>query len=250
MKLKNYLAIAIILSFVHGVANADIIKTINFESETIGVLPSTSSTDTSKVKGINFGDPLIKANGTNKYLEFDQSNNDRSIQNQLYDQIQVGTYAYEPVARFTFDMFLGTTDATAVLFFDNPTIQRFDFMGNGTIKAHNVDPSSSSVYDNIFDVSSYDFTEWHNYIFDINYDTDLVDVYIDNALAFSSTIFSQSGGTNSVRLSTVSNTSFGVDNLLLETNPAALQTSVPEASSIYLLAFGLIGLFGAARRKV
>lgn len=29
-----------------------------------------------------------------------------------------------------------------------------------------------------------------------------------------------------------------------------LPTSVPEASSMYLLAFGLLGLFGAARRKV
>ena len=28
------------------------------------------------------------------------------------------------------------------------------------------------------------------------------------------------------------------------------QTSVPEASSLYLLAFGLLGLFGASRRKV
>ena len=256
---KKYLAAIISLSFIHVEANADIIQSIDFESETIGVLPSTSSTDTGKVKNINFGDPLIQGGAANKYLEFDQSNNDRTIQNQLYDQVQVGTYAYEPAVRFTFDMFLGAPDARAVLFFDNPTIQRFDFMGNGTITARNIDPSSrlpgspvtyANTYINTFDVSSYDFTEWHNYIFDINYDTELVDVYIDNTFAFSSTIFSQSGGTNSVRLTTASNTSFGVDNLLLETNPSALQTSVPEASSIYLLAFGLLGLFGRVRRNI
>ena len=259
MELKHYLITTTFLCLVNSLASAAVVKSIDFESETIGAAPSTSTTDTDKITNINFGDPVIQAEGTNNYLEFDQSNNDRTIQSQLYDQVRVGTYAYQPSVRFTFDMFLGDPGATAVLHFDNPTIQRFDFFGNGTISAYNVDPASqdpgppitySNIYTNTFDVSTYNFTEWHNYIFDIDYGAELVDVYIDETLAFSASIFSQAEGTNSVRFTTVSNTRFGVDNLLLETDPGPLQFSIPEASSIYLFGLGVLGLFGVARRKV
>lgn len=255
MNLKNYLITTTFLFLLNSIANAAVIKSIDFEGETVGAAPTTSTSNTGKINNINFGDPVIQANGSNQYLEFNQSNNDRTIQNQLYDQVRVGTYAYESSVRLSFDMFLGDSSATAVLFFDNPIIQRFDFMGNGTIKAHNIDPSSrlpgipvtySNIFNNTYDVSTYDFTQWHNYIFDIDYSSELVNVSIDNTFAFSASIFSQSAGTNSVRFTTVSNTSFGVDNILLETKPS----SIPEASSVYLLAFGLLGLFGVARRKV
>lgn len=254
MTLKHYLITTTFLCLVNSLASAAVVKSIDFESETIGALPSTSTTDSSKITNINFGNPLIDGDAANKYLMFDQSDL------ATYDQIRVGTYASQPSVRFTFDMFLGDPDATARLFFDNPTIQRFDFFGNGTISAYNVDPASkdpgppitySNIYSNTFDVSSYDFTQWHNYIFDIDYGAELVDVYIDETLAFSASIFSQTAGTNSVRFTTAASTGkFGVDNLLLETDPAPLQFSVPEASSIYLLAFGLLGLFGVVRRKV
>lgn len=259
--LRKHIAIVVFLSFIHGTASAAIIKSIDFESGTIGAAPSTSSTDPSKINNINFGDPLIAGDSSNQYLKFDPSNNDRTIRTQLYDQVQVGTYAYESSVRFSFDMFLGSAssnNSSAVLFFDNPTIQRFDFFSSGSIKAYNVDPSSrlsgspvtySNIYSNTFDVSSYDLTGWTNYIFDINYATELADVYINNNLAFSSSIFSQSTGTNSIRFSTGS--LYGVDNLLLETNPGALPnpSAVPEVSSLYLFAFGLLGLFGAVQRK-
>jgi len=250
--IKNYLVLGIFLSFINVEVNAAVIKSIDFESETIGTLPSTSSTDTSKINNINFGDPLIAGDSANKYLEFDPS--------QGYDQVQVGTYAYEPSVRFSYDMFLAD-NSVAVLFFDNPTIQRFEFT-NGSIKAYNVDPSSrlpgtpvtySNTYINTFDISSYDLTQWTNFIFDIDYATELVDVYINNTMAFSASIFSQQSGTNSVRFQAYTNQGvYGVDNLLLETNPGALlgSNSVPESTSIYLLASGLLGLFGVARRKV
>lgn len=237
MKVKNYLVTTTFLFFVNSLANAAVIKSIDFESETVGALPTTSTSDPSRINNINFGDPLIRADGSNQYLEFNPD--------QGYDQIQVGRYAYESSVRFSFDMFLARS-SVAVLYFDNPTIQRFDF-SNGSITAHNVAPGGGTTYNNTFDVSAYDFTQWTNFVFDINYAAELVDVYINSNLAFTSTIFSQTAGTNSVRFQGFTNQGiFGVDNILLETNPNA----VPEASSIYLLAFGLLGLFGMAQRKV
>ncbi len=244
----NWKTTAFCILFSSSAANAAVVKAIDFEAETVGTAPSTSTTDNSKIDQVRFGTPTIEQEANNnKYLYFDY--------NGTYDQIYVDTFSDINTQTFSFDMFISdsaTDSNSAVLFFDTPTIQRYDFFEDGRITVENVDAdsringSSPVQYSNIYtadhDVSnSYDLTQWHNYLFEIDYANQLVELYIDSVKVFTDSIFLQYGGgtNNTIRFSTGNN--FGIDNINL-TGIASNSNTIDEPSTLLLLSLSLLGM--------
>ncbi|MGQ8364250.1 hypothetical protein [Glaciecola sp. 1036] len=236
----------------HFSVYAEIIKTIDFENETVGELPSFSFSDSTMLNELRFGDPKIREEDGNKYLELNASDNGGA---SPYDQVIVSRSNYTDTLQFSFDL---KVSEQATFFFDIPNIQRYDFYATGIITAENIDPTSRRFegccvrYDNIYEASHdvgtlFDLSQWNNYLFDVNYLDQLVDVYINNQFMFSDTIFSDLRSDNRMRFTSNSGP-FGIDNINILTNTGTF-SSVNEPPMIMLLFGALAIVAGALRRR-